>query len=131
VDNKHRKLFVVEQLKGCKYMRKCTRIRLAAGKGRVLLRWERRGERGDGKGVGESPLQGFVGTWGGCRMNTVYQYSTREQVLGDGNTERAGLPGRSGYVVCLQVSHRPHVTFIFIYIHEATYAATTITGNLT
>jgi len=112
-------------------MRKCTRIRLAAGKGRVLLRWERRGERGDGKGVGESPLQGFVGTWGGCRMNTVYQYSTREQVLGDGNTERAGLPGRSGYVVCLQVSHRPHVTFIFIYIHEATYAATTITGNLT
>jgi len=74
---------------------------------------------------------GFVGTWGGCRMNTVYQYSTREQVLGDGNTERAGLPGRSGYVVCLQVSYRPHVTFIFIYIHEATYAATTITGNLT
>jgi len=88
-------------------------------------------ERGR-KGSGESPLQGgFVGRWGGCRMNTVYQYSTREQVLGDGNTERAGLPGRSGYVVCLQVSYRPHVTFIFIYIHEATYAATTITGNLT
>ena len=39
-------------------MPKCTRIRLAAGKGRVLLRGERRGERGDGKGVGNPPCKG-------------------------------------------------------------------------
>ena len=30
VDNKHRKLFVVKQSKGCKFMSKCSIIRLAA-----------------------------------------------------------------------------------------------------
>jgi len=31
MDNKHRKLFIIEQPKGCKFMPKCTKIRLTAG----------------------------------------------------------------------------------------------------
>ena len=31
MDSKHRKLFVIKQLERCKFMPKCTKIRLAAG----------------------------------------------------------------------------------------------------
>ena len=39
MDNKHRKLFIIKQSKGCKSMPKCTKMRVAAG-----LRSDLRGE---------------------------------------------------------------------------------------